>query len=525
MTRFRIALLVNPLTVGIGGSPATDSAGTPAGTPAPPKSNARIYMTATVRDRDRSSRDRTRTCDPAINSRLLYQLSYAGIDGKPNRTDEVISTLGAGRNACRQAVVRLAGPCFHPPDFPMPISPRSSLVVGLDALRANPLRTLLSTLGVVMGVAAMVSVLSMGDGVERFARQEIERTTDLLGVSIASRSSRTVDGLQLPLKDAIRFRAADAAALAAAVEGEDKLGLVTSGGALATLAGDERGMAITATMASHAVNAPLSVVAGRFLADGDTAVIVLAARAARVVAGDSTKPELAVGRTIRLAGNEHTVVGVVADVSGSDGLVGYVPVDDAARTIPGSRNPTLIITAADVESVDSLRAATERWAAATYGPAWKDRLSIASNQSRVAQAATAMLIFKLLMGAITGVSLLVGGIGIMNVLLAAVAERTREIGIRKATGARDRDILVQFLSESVAITAAGAAAGVALGLGIAAATAAIMRAQTEAEVHMAVTSGTVLFAAGAAVFIGLVFGLYPALRASRLSPIDAIRHE
>jgi putative ABC transport system permease protein len=129
------------------------------------------------------------------------------------------------------------------------------------------------------------------------------------------------------------------------------------------------------------------------------------------------------------------------------------------------------------------------------------------------------------MGAITGVSLLVGGVGIMNVLLASVAERTREIGIRKATGARDRDILVQFLAESVAITGAGAMIGVLLGLAIGHGTAWVMRQQTGAPVQAAVTVETIGFAVAISVLIGLVFGLYPARRASRLSPVDAMRNE
>jgi putative ABC transport system permease protein len=152
-------------------------------------------------------------------------------------------------------------------------------------------------------------------------------------------------------------------------------------------------------------------------------------------------------------------------------------------------------------------------------------VNISANSARVEQLTQALLVFKILMGAITGVSLLVGGIGIMNVLLASVAERTREIGIRKAAGARNRDILTQFLAEAVAITGAGAALGVLLGLGIAFLAAAIMRSQTQAPVHAAITASTVLVAAFASIFVGLTFGLYPALRASRLSPIDAIRHE
>jgi putative ABC transport system permease protein len=148
-----------------------------------------------------------------------------------------------------------------------------------------------------------------------------------------------------------------------------------------------------------------------------------------------------------------------------------------------------------------------------------------ANSVRVEQLTQALFVFKILMGAITGVSLLVGGVGIMNVLLASVVERTREIGVRKAAGARHRDILVQFLAESVTITSAGAALGVLLGLGIAFLTAAIMRAQTNAPVHAAVSFNTIAVAGLASVMVGLAFGLYPALRAARLSPIDAIRHE
>ena len=415
----------------------------------------------------------------------------------------------------------------------MPISAGSSLNVGLDALRANPLRTILSTLGVVMGVGAMVSVLSMGDGVEKFARDQIAETTDLLGISVAPVTSTTVDGLSLRRDDIIRFRSADARALREAVEGEEKVVLVTTGVALVVLdsTAAPRGFTVLGTLEAHAEDVGLELLAGRWYRDADTAVIVLNRRAAGVVAGDTAAPERALGRTIRLQGNPHEVIGIAVAGegagrgSGGDGLTGFVPVDAAEQAISGARVPALIVSARLIEEVDSVRARTERWAAATYGPNWKERLAISTNQARVAQVAAGMLVFKLLMGSITGVSLLVGGIGIMNVLLAAVAERTREIGIRKATGARDRDILVQFLAESVAITSAGAAVGVALGLGIAFVTAAIMRTQTSAPVRAAVTPGTIAVAAGAAVFIGIVFGLYPALRASRLSPIDAIRHE
>jgi putative ABC transport system permease protein len=136
-----------------------------------------------------------------------------------------------------------------------------------------------------------------------------------------------------------------------------------------------------------------------------------------------------------------------------------------------------------------------------------------------------MMVFKLAMGAFASISLIVGGIGIMNVLLAAVAERTREIGIRKATGARNRDILQQFLAESIAITSVGSALGVVVGISGALLVTWVMRVRTDAPVYAAVTLQTMAICALIAVAIGAVFGMVPALRAARLSPIDAIRHD
>jgi putative ABC transport system permease protein len=128
------------------------------------------------------------------------------------------------------------------------------------------------------------------------------------------------------------------------------------------------------------------------------------------------------------------------------------------------------------------------------------------------------------MGAIAGISLLVGGIGIMNVLLASVTERTREIGIRKAAGARRRDLLAQFLAESVTISLVGSFLGALLGLGRRSGQPP-MRAKSSARIFAAVSWETLIVAAAAAILVGVVFGIYPALRAARLSPVEAIRHE
>ncbi len=426
----------------------------------------------------------------------------------------------------------------------------ASLRVGVDTLRANPMRTLLSTLGIIMGVGALVSVLSLGDGVEHYARRQIERTTDLQTIAINAQRYRDVDGIMVENTDVPTFTVADADSLRRAVGSGNAVALVAFGASLARTRKDttQRGMQVIGATAGVQLVRNLTMARGRFYTEKEgrlgAPVVVLSRPAANAIVRPMVReassrrippptgplsPEATalVGDTLFFQGKPRVVIGILDAEDDDRQRLVYMPAEAATGVSVGgiaSRPPILLVKVDRVEESSATRARIEQWLTRRVG-AWQGRVDVSTNRSRVEQVEQGMLVFKLLMGAITGVSLLVGGIGIMNVLLASVVERTREIGIRKATGAQQRHILVQFLCESVAISTAGSLFGVVLGLATSYAVSAVMRVRTNAPVYAWVSASTIGIAVFASVLVGLAFGLYPALRAARLAPIEAIHRE
>lgn len=411
----------------------------------------------------------------------------------------------------------------------MPSPAIASIGIGLATLRANPLRTGLSTLGIIIGAASLVAVLALGDGIEQFGRMQLQTTTDLQSIVVQPRTVELIDGQAYQLDRLAVFTPATVDSLLALLP-ELGTATLTLGGTLPIVPGDSSaGVAqVGLTLADAGAMFQDKLTAGRYFtaneASASAQVVVLShGLAARLTGTDAAS---AVGRTVQLRGTSQTVVGVLAKTPGELSQV-YAPIGSQYTLLaptPRPRAPTMILQARQVESVSALQQGVERWLAANYGE-WKRYASVQSNQARVKQVTLGMRVFKGFMGAITGISLIVGGIGIMNVLLAAVAERTREIGVRKAIGARRRDVLAQFLAESVAISGAGSIVGAILGLAAAFGITAVIRQQTQAMVFAGFSWGTMAVSAISALVIGLAFGIYPALRASRLSPIDAIRHD
>ncbi len=402
-----------------------------------------------------------------------------------------------------------------------------SVRIAIDALRANPLRTLLSTLGIVMGAGALAAVLALGDGIERVARERLEEEGMQI-ISVGSRAFEMLDGIRVPRADYPTLSVADADELLGRLGPSNGASLMLQGAGVAYLKGASRGVVVVGMMTVRATVPGAPVGEGRALTDAETRgtgrLAVVSARLAQAL-GAAT-PKDALGRSFELGRGSWEIVGVLQARPGLRELTAMVPIAAAAEAMMVSatpRLPTLYVSGARVEEMVALRSEVDSWVASK---GWKGKVDVASRgPERLRQMADGILVFKILMGAITAISLLVGGIGIMNVLLASVAERTREIGIRKATGATRRAIVAQFLTESVVISVAGSVVGVTLGLAGAIIITAIMRARTEVVVYAPVTWPTVAVSILAAAVVGLVFGTYPALRAARLSPVDAIMRE
>jgi len=404
--------------------------------------------------------------------------------------------------------------------------------VGADSLRSNPLRTVLATTGVIIGVGSLVAAFTITDGVEVWARALIARESSVQDVVVSARTREQVHGRSMAVHGYPVFTADDAERAGSEVPGVLRHALTLNGDARTEFLGSRANVQLTLTTASLADFAGLQLAGGRFFTRSEelrgAPVIVLGHRTAAELAGAHDALWL-LGRTIRVGEERREVLGILAPPVGGDepDLVAFAPLRGGAELLEPSaspRAPTLRLKARSIDAVDTLRAVVVNWLAERYGRRM-EKLDVSVGTERLENTRQAMLLSKLLLGLLASLILAVGGIGIMNVLLAAVVERTREIGIRKAVGANRRDIQAQFLVESVTVTTVGSAIGFAGGLVLAFVGTAVFRRLTGAGIYPVVHLSTPLIAIGAAVVVGVVFGTYPARRAANLSPIEAIARE
>lgn len=405
--------------------------------------------------------------------------------------------------------------------------------IGIGSLRENMLRTVLSMLGVIIGVAALVSVISLGDVMQGFVRGELDRTTDLQLVTLTAQTGMLVNGEWQYFHEYPVFTQLEMEDLASRLPLSRGSAMQLSGQSLVgwPRAGTHRTASVAAVTAGIESFGTTKLAAGRLFSPSEVthnaSVIVLSYKLADELSGGRGADAL-LDEFVRVRGRPRQVIGIFEAQKGERGFSARVPYTAAGAVFgPGVAldRPDIFIKSRSVEDLAEVKKNIQDWLASRYRN-WENTVEIKTREQQLDQTLQAFSIMKFFLGALVGISLLVGGIGIMNIMLANVTERTREIGVRKAIGARGRDIHVQFLTEAVAVSCFGSFLGVLLGALITAGIVVGIRIWSKAEsLSFALSPQTVMMAAIAAVTIGLSFGTYPARRAARLSPIDAIRHE
>ncbi len=398
------------------------------------------------------------------------------------------------------------------------------LAVSMGAIRANIMRSVLTTLGIVIGIAAVITMVALGEGAQQSVQEQINRLgTPVLTIRPGQQMMHGVSrgDTQMSVDDATALRDATIGFLTVTPEQQSRMQI-----AYQRWNSSNQMMGVWPgyfEIYNH------SLVAGRFFTWGEVRgrrrVAVLGNHIPESLG--ETPAELLIGQTIQVRGIPFEVIGVLAEkgdaawIRPDDQL--FVPQSTAQYRVMGGRDRLSAIYAATA-TADELEPAygeVDRILRREHRirPGDEADFNISNSSDLLATFNETNQTFTLLLAGIAGVSLLVGGIGIMNIMLVSVTERTREIGIRKAMGATKRAILSQFLVEALFLCTLGGFLGVAVGYG-----AAEIMTQV-AGWDTAVRADAVIAALGFSAAVGLFFGIWPARRASILDPIDALRYE
>ncbi|MDY7040598.1 MAG: ABC transporter permease [Chloroflexota bacterium] len=405
-----------------------------------------------------------------------------------------------------------------------------SIQIATRGLSANKMRSLLTMLGIIIGVAAVIALVSVGEGVQNFVTSSFQGLGSNLLFIIPGNQGNVNGGGEATLT------MADAVALEDDRRAPD-VGLVapeSSGAKKITYQGEKMQTLVSGVTPEYTTVRDFQPQIGTFFGESE-----VRNRARVAVIGQDIAEELfpagtyPIGETIKIDGTPFRVVGVMEEKGGtgfgSQDSVVFVPITTAQSRLFANRTlrgepivNTIYVQVVDEARLDAANAQVTRVLRQTHQLAVDDEddflaISQADVVDIAGQVTNTLTIF---LGAIAGISLLVGGIGIMNIMLVSVTERTREIGIRKAVGAKRRDILGQFLVEAVVLSLIGGLIGIILG---AAGSQAI--SQLMEGLNTLVSAQSILMAVGFSAAVGLFFGIYPAMRAASLHPIEALRYE
>jgi len=406
----------------------------------------------------------------------------------------------------------------------------------LRALRANKLRSILTMLGIIIGVSAVISLLSIGQGVEKFINSQFNALGTNLIFVLPKLSNSQGAQFVAQFANQTTLTQNDARALSdpAVVADVSNVSTQIRLDALARYADSKLTTAVRGVSLAYFTQRGLKVIDGRELEDEDVQTQARVAVIGQTVVDELFPPDSSpLDRTIKVNDVPFRVIGVLEEKGGNqfanDDNQVIIPITTARAQLRDvrARNglpgvTAILLQGAAAGSSETLKSDATSVLRGQHSISYRDEDDFrVFNQADLLQSFSAIsAAITVFLSAIAGISLLVGGIGVMNIMLVTVTERTREIGLRKAIGAKRRDILIQFLVEAVTLSLLGGAIGIAIGVGGAAAVSSLSQ-----QFQPSVSPITVLLATGVSAMVGLVAGLYPALRAARMNPIEALRHE
>lgn len=404
----------------------------------------------------------------------------------------------------------------------------SAFRISLRAIRVNKMRSGLTMLGIIIGVGSVIAMLSIGTGASEKLKQQISSIGSNLLLILPG--SSTSGGIRMGMGSQATLTTGDADAILQEIPRVKNVAPILNGTAQIVYGNQNWATGVFGTTSGFIEVRDWPVASGRNMSDADirsaTKVAILGQTVASNLFG-STDP---VGKTVRIKKVPFMVIGVLEErgqsIQGSDqDDVIYIPISTAQKRIFGTTIPgmvrTITVQAETAEDLPFLEREISSLLRQRHrlGPKAENDFSVMNLTQIMQMAEQSSKVMTLLLGAIASVSLLVGGIGIMNIMLVSVTERTREIGIRMAIGAKTWDIRLQFIIESLTLSLLGGSIGIALGIGGSKLLSAI------ADWPTTVSVASVILAFSFSAFVGLFFGFYPAYKASLLNPIDALRYE
>nr|WP_317845706.1 ABC transporter permease [Bacillus sp. S3] len=383
-----------------------------------------------------------------------------------------------------------------------------SIKMALRSIKGNKLRAVLTMLGIIIGVASVIVLVSIAQGSTKAVTSQINQLgTNLLTINTYSTDIDLTEDKIGELNQLTVVKAVSP---------------VVSGRVYVKKERTSSQIILTGTNAAYADVRDTEVSQGRFITDLDVEyrqkIVVLGSDTAETFFGGDNP----VGQSIQIEGTSFKVVGVLASKGSSLGQSGdnvvIVPLSTGQRLVGSTIISTVYLQGKSEEQMDFVMNEVKLALAGMY-PGKTDDYGVSNQQDVMDTMSSVNDTMTMMLGGIASISLLVGGIGIMNIMLVSVSERTKEIGIRKAIGAKRRDVLLQFLIEAIVLSALGGLVGILLGLGLGKIISSLM------DMSISFSAPVILFSFLFSLLVGVVFGVFPANKASKLNPIQALRYQ